>query len=153
MIPVALVASRLAASWGRKPVFLIGFGVLPIRGLLYCSSINPVYLVTVQLLDGIGAGIFGVASVLVVADLTKGTGRFNLTQGALATATGIGAGLSNVIAGFVVKEAGFDAGFVMLAAIAAAGTLYFALAMPETRQSTALEQDRPSAFVIPEIVG
>jgi MFS family permease len=153
MIPVALAASRLAASWGRKPVFLIGFAVLPIRGLLYCLSINPVYLVTVQLLDGIGAGIFGVVSVLVVADLTKGTGRFNLTQGALATATGIGAGLSNVIAGFVVKEAGFDAGFVMLAAIAAAGTLYFALAMPETRQSTALEQDRPSAFVIPEIVG
>ena len=92
MIPVALAASRLAASWGRKPVFLIGFGVLPIRGLLYCLSINPVYLVAVQLLDGIGAGIFGVVSVLVVADLTRGTGRFNLTQGALATATGIGAG-------------------------------------------------------------
>ena len=92
MIPVALAASRLAASWGRKPVFLIGFGVLPIRGLLYCLSVNPVYLVGVQLLDGIGAGIFGVVSVLVVADLTRGTGRFNLTQGALATATGIGAG-------------------------------------------------------------
>ncbi len=94
MVPVALAASRLATSWGRKPVFLIGFAVLPVRGLLYCLSVNPYYLVGVQLLDGIGAGIFGVVSVLVVADLTKGTGRFNLTQGALATATGIGAGLS-----------------------------------------------------------
>jgi MFS family permease len=153
MIPVALAASRLASSWGRKPVFLIGFAVLPIRGLLYCLSINPIYLVTVQLLDGIGAGIFGVVSVLVVADLTKGTGRFNLTQGALATATGIGAGLSNLIAGFVVKGAGFDAGFIMLAAIAAVGTLYFALAMPETRQSTAPSEKRPSPFVIPEVAG
>ncbi len=135
MVPVALAASRLAASWGRKPVFLIGFAVLPIRGLLYCLSVNPFYLVGVQLLDGIGAGIFGVVSVLVVADLTKGTGRFNLTQGALATATGVGAGLSNVLAGFVVKEAGFDAGFLTLAAIAAAGTLYFALAMPETMRT------------------
>jgi MFS family permease len=132
MVPVALAASRLAASWGRKPVFLIGFAALPIRGLLYCLSVNPFYLVGVQLLDGIGAGIFGVVSVLVVADLTKGTGRFNLTQGALATATGVGAGLSNVLAGFVVKEAGFDAGFLTLAAIAAAGTLFFAVAMPET---------------------
>jgi MFS family permease len=132
MVPVALVASRLAASWGRKPIFLIGFAVLPIRGLLYCLSINPYYLVTVQLLDGIGAGIFGVVSVLVVADLTMGTGRFNLTQGALATATGVGAGLSNLVAGIVVKEAGFDAGFVMLAAIAAFGTVFFAVAMPET---------------------
>ena len=77
MVPVALAASRLAASWGRKPVFLIGFAVLPARGLLYCLSVNPIYLVAVQLLDGIGAGIFGVVSVLVVADLTKGTGRFN----------------------------------------------------------------------------
>jgi MFS family permease len=134
MVPVALVASRLAESWGRKPVFLIGFGVLPIRGLLYCLSVNPVYLVGVQLLDGIGAGIFGVVSVLVVADLTKGTGRFNLTQGALATATGIGAGLSNLLAGFVVKAAGFNAGFVTLAALAGAATLFFALAMPETRR-------------------
>ncbi len=72
-------------------------------------------------------------SVLVVADLTKGTGRFNLTQGALAMATGIGAGLSNLVAGFVVKGAGFDAGFIMLATIAAFGTLFFALSMPETR--------------------
>ncbi len=79
------------------------------------------------------AGIFGVVSVLIVADLTKGTGRFNFTQGALSTATGIGAGLSNLLAGFVVQAAGFNVGFVTLAAIALAATLFFALAMPETR--------------------
>lgn len=132
MVPVALAASRLAESWGRKPVFLIGFMVLPVRGLLYCLSVNPYYLVGVQLLDGIGAGIFGVVSVLVVADLTKGTGRFNLAQGALSTATGIGAGFSNLMTGFIVKAAGFDAGFITLAVIAGAATLFFALAMPET---------------------
>jgi len=133
MIPVALLASRMAVSWGRKPVFLIGFAVLPVRGLLYCLSVNPYYLVAVQLLDGIGAGIFGVVTVLVVADLTKRTGRFNFTQGALATATGVGAGASNLMAGFVVQAAGFDAGFVTLAAVAGVGLLFFTLAMPETR--------------------
>ena len=144
MVPVALVASRLAVSWGRKPVFLIGFAVLPIRGLLYCVSVNPYYLVGVQLLDGIGAGIFGVVSVLVVADLTKGTGRFNLTQGALSTATGIGAGLSNLLAGFVVKAAGFDAGFITLAAIAAAAAIFYAVAMPETRGSLGVVFETPT---------
>src|SRR5581483_10415884 len=123
MVPVALVSSRLATTWGRKPVFLIGFTVLPVRGLLYCLSVNPYYLVAVQLLDGIGAGIFGVVSVLVVADLTKETGRFNFTQGVLNTAIGVGAGLSNLVTGFVVKEAGFNAGFIMLAAIAGAAAL------------------------------
>jgi MFS family permease len=140
MVPVALMASHYAASWGRKPVFLIGFGVLPVRGLLYCLSVNPYYLVGVQLLDGIGAGIFGVVSVLVVADLTKGTGRFNFTQGALATATGVGAGLSNLLAGFEVQALGFNAGFVTLAAVATAAAIFYALAMPET-----LESDRQAS--------
>lgn len=133
MIPVAIATSRFAASRGRRPVFLVGFFILPVRGLLYCVSVHPAYLVAVQLLDGIGAGIFGVVSVLVVADLTKGTGRFNLTQGALATATGLGAGLSNLIAGYVVKAAGFNAGFFMLSGIAAVAAIFFAVAMPETK--------------------
>jgi len=132
MVPVAIAASRLAASRGRKPVFLVGFAVLPIRGVLYCLSINPVFLITVQLLDGIGVGIFGVLSVLMIADLTRGTGRFNLVQGAIATATGLGAGLSHLISGFVVAKAGFNAAFLMLAAIATFAALFFAFAMPET---------------------
>jgi hypothetical protein len=57
MIPVALAAGRFAGSWGRKAVFLIGFAALPIRGVLYTLSDNPYYLVGVQLMDGIGAGI------------------------------------------------------------------------------------------------
>jgi MFS family permease len=133
MIPVALLASRLADSWGRKPTFLIGFAVLPVRGVLYVFSTDPRYLVAVQLLDGIGAGIFGVVGVLVIADLTRGTGRFNLMQGALATATGVGGALSNLVTGAVVQAAGFDAGFLTLAAIAAAALVFFALAVPETR--------------------
>ncbi|WP_435018138.1 MFS transporter [Tundrisphaera sp. TA3] len=134
MIPVALWASRLAETWGRKPVFLIALAVLPVRGVLYTFTANPYLLVGIQLLDGIGAGVFGVVSVLVVADLTRGTGRFNLTQGALATATGLGAALSNVLTGYVVKAAGFDAGFLTLAAIAAVGLGFFAALMPETRR-------------------
>jgi MFS family permease len=124
MVPVAILASRLAESWGRKPVFLIGLAVLPVRGLLFTLTVNPYLLVGIQLLDGIGAGIFGVVSVLVVADLTWGTGRFNFTQGALATATVIGAASSNLLIGFVVQAAGFNAGFVTLAGIAVAGLLF-----------------------------
>jgi predicted MFS family arabinose efflux permease len=135
MIPVALAASRLAESWGRKPVFLVGFLVLPVRGVLYTLSANASYLVAVQLLDGIGAGIFGVVGVLVIADLTRGTGRFSFMQGALATATGLGAALSNVVTGAVVQSAGFDAGFLVLAMIATVALFYFAFAVPETRPS------------------
>jgi MFS family permease len=133
MVPIAIAASRLADRWGRRPTFLIGFAVLPIRGLLYTLTADPRALVAIQLLDGIGAGIFGVVGVLVVADLTRGTGRFNLMQGTLATATGLGAAASLALTGVIVSRFGFNAGFVALSAIAALALGFYALAMPETR--------------------
>jgi MFS family permease len=89
----------------------------------------------VQSLDGVGAAGFGVLWVLITADLAKGTGRFNSLQGAIQACLGIGAFLSNFIAGFVVKNAGYDVGFLMLAGIAVAGLALFYLAMPETKGS------------------
>jgi predicted MFS family arabinose efflux permease len=137
-LTVALIASwsgRKAGSWGRKPLLLIAFGVLPVRALLYTLTDNTVALVAIQVLDGIGAGIFGVVSVLVIADLTQGSGRFNLTLGAISTAVGIGAALSQTIAGTIVQRFNFDVGFIFLAIVAAAafGILYFF--MPETRDN------------------
>jgi MFS family permease len=133
---ITLIASwsgRTAGTWGRKPLLLIAFGVLPIRGVLYTLTSNTALLVAIQIMDGIGAGIFGVVSVLVIADLTRGTGRFNLTLGAITTAVGIGAALSQVIAGSIVHHVGFRAGFLFLAGVASAAFAILYLFMPETR--------------------
>lgn len=145
MVPVAVVSARLAESWGRKPTFLIGFAVLPLRGLLYTLTDNPYALVGIQLLDGIGAGVFGVVGVLVIADLTRGTGRFNLMQGALATATGIGASLSNIMTGYVVEARSQNVGFALLAAIAAAALLFYICFVPETGALAARDTLPPDA--------
>ena len=132
MVPVAAWSGRAAKSWGRRPIFLAALAVLPIRGVLYTLSHNAYYLVAVQALDGIGAGVFGVVSVIVIADLTRGTGRFNLTQGAILTAVGIGASLSNLIAGAIVERAGYDAAFLFLAAAAVLAVVAFYARVPET---------------------
>src|ERR1700722_17718994 len=126
-------SSIKARQWGRKPLLLIAFGVLPVRGLLYTLTNAAPSLVAIQILDGIAAAIFGVVSVLVIADLTKGTGRFNLTLGAVTTAVGIGAALSQSIAGGIVHRWGYHAGFLFLALVAAAAFLLLCTAMPETR--------------------
>jgi predicted MFS family arabinose efflux permease len=133
---VTLLASwsgRKAGSWGRKPLLLIAFGALPIRAVLYTLTVNTGALVAIQILDRVAAGIFGVVSVLVIADLTRGSGRFNLTLGAISTAVGIGASLSQSIAGSIVHHYGSNSGFLFLGAVASAafGILYFL--MPETR--------------------
>ena len=126
-------SGRRAGTWGRKPLLLIAFGALPIRGVLYTLTSNTVLLVAIQVLDGVGAGIFGVVSVLVISDLTGGTGRFNLTLGAITTAVGIGAALSQTIAGALAHQSGSRAGFLFLAGVASAAFAILYFFMPETR--------------------
>ncbi len=115
-------------------MFLTGFAILPVRAVLYTFSDNSFWLVGVQLLDGVGAGVFGALTPLVIADIMRGTGRYNLAQGAIATVQGIGASLSGLAAGVIVDHFGYSAAF--LAAGAAAGTALavFALQMPETAE-------------------
>ncbi|WP_041798964.1 MFS transporter [Rhodopseudomonas palustris] len=135
MVPVAMLVGHKADVWGRKPIFAVALGVLALRGALYPLSDNPFWLVGVQMLDGVGAGIFGALFPLVVADLTRGTGHFNISQGAIATATGIGGALSTAVAGLIVVTAGYSAAFLTLAAVAALGLVLFVVLMPETRQT------------------
>jgi predicted MFS family arabinose efflux permease len=122
-----------AQVWGRRPLLLIGFAALPIRGMLFAFFSDPSLLLAVQILDGITASVFAVMVPLVVADLTRGTGRFNLGQGILGTATGIGASLSATLAGYVTDRFGFGAAFGTLAIIALAGFTLVWFLMPETR--------------------
>ena len=148
MVPVAVFVGARADAIGRKPIFLAAFGVLAVRGILYTLSDDPFWLVGVQLLDGIGAGIYGALFPLVVADLTRGTGRFNVSQGAVATAQGLGAALSATMAGLIIVSAGYSAAFLALSGIAAAGFALYLAAMPEThgyappRTATSRDADR-----------
>ena len=130
------VGQASARGIGRKPIFLVALAVLPIRGLLFSVSTSPYAVVGIQLLDGVAAGIFGVISVLIAADLMRGTGRFNLAQGLTALAVGVGATLSNVTAGFIVQWVGYAGGFLYLAAVAGCALVFFMLLMPETMVST-----------------
>lgn len=133
MIPAAMAVGRHADRMGRKRLLLIGFLILPLRGVLYTFSDHTAWLVAVQLLDGVGAGIFGAVLPLMVLDLTQGTGRFNASLGAVTTVFGIGASLSNGVAGVIVQQAGYRAAFLALAGIAALACVAL-LALPETRK-------------------
>jgi predicted MFS family arabinose efflux permease len=152
MVPVALLVGAKADVWGRKPLLLAGFLILPLRGVLYILSDDPYWLVAVQLLDGIVAGIFGALFPVVVKDLTLGTGHFNVSLGALSTVFGLGAALSNSLAGFVVQAAGYSAAFLTLAGVAAVALVLLWVAFPETLQRSMVEMndrqnERPPATV------
>ena len=141
IVPQAIVAlmspsvGRKAQQWGRRPLLLIGFAALAIRGLLFATVHDPYLLVAVQVFDGITAAIFSVMVPLIVADVAFGSGHFNLAQGIVGTATGIGASLSTVLAGYVSDKFGSSVAFTGLAGIAAVGFAMVLFVMPETRRS------------------
>jgi len=145
MVPFAMLVGARADRWGHKRFFLAALLILPIRGALYTLSDNPFWLVGVQLLDGVGAGIFGAIFPVIVADLMRNTGRFNVAQGAVITAQSIGAALSTTLAGLVVVGAGYSAAFITLGAVAAIGAVVCLLALPETRRGTLQAQGKTAA--------
>lgn len=144
MVPVALLVGAKADIWGRKPIFLAAFAVLAVRGALYPLSDSPYWIVGVQLLDGVGAGVFGALFPVVVADLTQGQGHFNTVLGAISAAAGAGGALSTAFAGVIVVQAGYSVAFVSLAAIATIGLAIYAFGMPETRSESSTDPDLPA---------
>jgi MFS family permease len=143
MLPIALFAGHRADRWGRKPILLVGFAILPVRAFLYTLSNASAWLIAVQLLDGVGAGIFGVLTPLVGADLMRGTGRYNLALGIVATTQGIGASLSGFAAGEIVDHFGYTAAFLTSGAVAGIALLVLLLLMPETARPT----PRPTGMI------
>jgi MFS family permease len=126
---------RWAQRWGRRPVLLIGFMALPVRGVLFVVITDPYWLVAAQVLDGICAAVFGVLVPLTIADIARGTGRFNLAQGIVGTGIGIGASLSTTLGGWMSDRLGSSSAFLGLAAIGGLGLVLVWLLMPETMET------------------
>jgi MFS family permease len=136
-IPMALLVGRRADRWGRWPFLIVACGVLVMRGLLFAFTDDPQWLVVIQVLDGIGFGVFETLVPLILMDVARDTGRYSVSRGLLGTVQGIGGSLSNVAAGVLVMQAGYSVAFVLLAGVAATALLLLLILMPETRATPA----------------
>jgi len=138
VVPQAVVAlaspwvGRHAADYGRRWMLLLGWGALPIRGVLLAVLPGPYLLVAGQAVSGISAAVFGVMLPLIAADLTRGTSHFNLCMGVLGLGVAAGAALSTSLAGWMADAVGMQAAFFGLAFAGLAGTLMVWAAMPDT---------------------
>jgi MFS family permease len=132
---------KRAATHGRKPLLLLGFGVLPIRGVLYTLTHAAGALIAIQILDGVANAVFVIVSILVIKDRTRGTGRFNVAAGALATMVGIGAALSTTIGGLLIQHFGYRASFLGLSMVALVAFALLWTLIPETLSPKAKAQE------------
>lgn len=127
---------RFAQAWGRRPVLMLGFCAVPLRALLFAIGGPPELMVAYQALDGLGAATFGVMLPLVVADITRENGRFNLAYATLGLAVTGGAALSNVLSGAIATHVGTAPAFLALAAAGLLAVVAVAFVLPETRPTT-----------------
>jgi len=126
-------AGRVAEAWGRRPILLIGFSALPMRGILLACTADPYLIIAIQLFDGLGAAVFGVLFPLIVADITRDMGHYTTALGLVGLAIGGGATLSTTLAGLVADYFGVGAAFLSLAAVGLIATAFVWTLMPETR--------------------
>jgi MFS family permease len=140
-------AGQLAQSWGRRPLLLIGFSALAVRAFFFAVTANPPLLICIQLLDGVSGTALGVLTALIVADLTNGSGRFNLAQGFVGTFSGIGASLSTTFFGLIVGNFGSALGFLSIAAVALSAVFLAWLLMPETKPLEAKPSNEKSESI------
>ncbi len=136
-IVVALISpwvGRSAQTLGRRPMLLLGWSMLPLRGALMAAFPDPWTLVALQSLSGVSAAVFGIMLPLVSADLTRGTNRFNLCMGMIGIGVFLGAAASTTLSGSVADTYGDTAAFLALALAGLAGTGLVWLALPETRE-------------------
>jgi predicted MFS family arabinose efflux permease len=131
---IAAWVARKADEWGRKKLLLVGFGALPIRAVLFAIFPGAWFLVGVQVLGGITAAVIGIMTPLVVADVTRRSGRYNFALGATSMIAGLGATVSTTAVGFVAQTMGFVVAFFTLAAIGMAGLGLLWWLLPETSE-------------------
>jgi hypothetical protein len=108
--------------------------------VLFALAFGPRFLVGVQVLGGLTAAVIGILSPLIVADVTRGTGRYNFSLGAVGMIAGIGATTSTTAIGFVTQSFGFTVGFLALAIVAALGLASVWWMMPETVDAARAEE-------------
>ncbi|GGD21630.1 MFS transporter [Aureimonas glaciei] len=149
MIPLALVAAGVARRRGYFIVLLAALLALPIRGLIAGLWGDLYSVVPVQILDGVGAGLLGVAVPGLVAQIMRGTGRVNVALGAVMAVQGIGASISPSVGGFVAAQYGYAAAFFTLGAIAVPAlvlwVVFGALFRQADAEHAAAQSMRPAA--------
>ncbi len=136
---VALISPWIGrtAQIRRRLILLIGFGAEPLRGLLLALTSAPTPVVMIQALNGVSAAVVGVTLPLIAADIARERGHFNLTMGAIGLATGLGATVSNSLAGAVANADGSSAAFLVLAAAGLIATVMVWLLMPDSQPAAA----------------
>ena len=113
------------------------------RGPLCAGVDHPAGLVATWALDGTGGGAFDAPLPLVLADVTRDSGRYSAARGMVGIVQGVGGSLGNAVAGAIVVGTGYRAAFLALAVVALAA---FLLVRPRCRRPASGGRHAPARY-------
>jgi MFS family permease len=145
MIPVSWLAGWAADSLGRRSLLIVACAALAVRGLLAMFSADPAWLVGLEILDGLGAGLLSVAGPAAIADLTYGGGRTQTAMGAVQTMQLLASALSAGAGGLLVHHFGWAAAFGGLAVFPVLSIALLATARLKDQTSAQTSQGEKAA--------
>lgn len=143
MIPVALFAAWLAEKRGYWIVMLLALIALPVRGLIAGLVTHPLVIFPIQILDGVGAGVLGVAVPGLVARILRGSGRINAGLGAVLTMQAAGISISPGLGGLVAEKFGYAAAFLTLGGLAGLALVVWLIARVALAKSATEKFESP----------
>jgi predicted MFS family arabinose efflux permease len=137
-IPAAMFVTMRADKWGHGTLLALACLAAPMRALAFAIFDDPVWLISAQVLDGFGGGMFDTLLPIVLADIMRGSGRYNVSRGVLGTVQGVGGSTSNLAGGLLVVSLGYNATFAVFAVL---GLAALGLAVCTFRKSVALSTE------------
>jgi len=161
MVMSANICGTYSGKYGRKGIFLIGLFSVPVRCLILTFlarmkgeesasfGLGCVILAT-QILDGVGAGVFGTMYILVTSDIAGGTGRFSMTLGLTSAAMSIGGTVSGYLGEALAQDLGYAQAYFILMFLSLIPALGYLLVMPETLPALAHPKSNPAIATIHE---
>lgn len=142
MVVVATVTGKYGQRYGRKFLLGIAFFAISLRALLCSIIVNPYGLATIQILDSITAGIYGIVICLICNDLTQGKKGFSTLLATTQTALALGGIVGPLIQGLLTTYFGFKFTFFLFFLITLIAFFFYIIKMPET--NTDLKSTLPS---------
>merc|ERR1712032_552610 len=100
--------------------------------LVQSSLLIQMIILSTQILDGVGAGVFGTMYILVSSDVSGGTGRFSLILGLTTAAASIGGTVSGYLGEALAQDLGYKQTYMILMFMSTVPALLYVACMPET---------------------
>ena len=132
-IPLFLVADKLLATWGVKPLLVTAIFAYSLRLILYSFATTPLFVLIPQALHGVCWAFFNTATVNYINEQVPASLRSTGQTLFTAVFWGLGSAAGNIVGGLMFEHLGPAMMYRIQGVFALCVALYAILILPQTK--------------------